>query len=249
LTRWTSSHRAILAAAALAAFLCSSCRDREASPVTPVTGKVTTPLAGAVVYAYGEGENLFGPARVVSDPTGPDGSFTLNLPPGKYQVVVRKRQSGDSTGPVNAGDLRGDPVPLTVRAGEPVNLDLAALVKDANEKSFPGPEKAGKTGISGTIRDEAGLPAANIRVHVYDHIQMSERPKYVSEKTGPDGRYTVFLARGGTYYIAARDRFGGPPQIGDLYGRFDEGTVDPSGVVVRQGSITPGVDVTVHKVW
>ncbi len=217
--------------------------------MTPVSGRVTAPLAGAVVYVYGEGENLFGPARVVSEPAGPDGSYALNLPPGRYLVVVRKRQGGDTTGPVNAGDLRGDPVPLTVKAGEPVTLDLLALLKDANEKSFPAPDRTGKTGISGTIRDEKGAPAVNVRVHVYDHIQMSERPKYVSEKTGPDGRYTVYLARGGTYYVAARDRFGGPPQVGDLYGRYDEGTVDPSGVVVRAGEITAGVDLTVHKVW
>jgi hypothetical protein len=232
----------------LAAVAASSCGRGGEATVT-VAGQVTTPLAGAVVYVYGEGENLFGPSRVVSEATGADGRFSLSLPPGKYMVVVRKRQNGDSTGPVNAGDLRGDPVALTVKAGEPVRLDLAALMKDANEKSFPGPDKTGKTGLSGVIRDEKGKPVANVRVHVYDHIQMSERPKYVSEKTGPDGRYAVFLARGGTYYLAARDRFGGPPAIGDLYGRYDEGTVDPSGVVVRQGEITAGVDMTVHKVW
>ncbi len=210
---------------------------------------MTSPLAGAVVYVYGEGENLFGPARVMSEPTGADGSFSLNLQPGRYVVVVRKRLSGDSTGPVNAGDLRSDPVPLTVEAGKPVRLDLAALVKNANEKSFPGPDNTIRTGISGVIRDEKGRPVANVRVHVYDHVQMSERPKYVSEKTGPDGRYAVSLPRGGTYYVAARDRFGGPPRIGDLYGRYDEGTIDPSGVVVRKGEMTAGVDVMVHKIW
>ena len=78
---------------------------------------------------------------------------------------------------------------------------------------------------------------------------MSERPKYVSEKTGPDGRYRVAVRRSGTYYLAARDRFGGPPQLGDLFGRFDEGTVDPSGVVVRRGEVTTGIDITVQQVW
>lgn len=248
MTRWTSeiALAALLAAAVLAG---GACGRQGGDAVSPVTGKVITPVAGAVVYVYGEGENLFGPARAMSEPTGVDGSYSLNLPPGKYQVVVRKRQSGDTTGPVNAGDLRGDPVPMTVEAGQPVRLELAALVKIANEKSFPGPDNTGKTGISGTIRDEKEKPVPNVRVHVYDHIQMSERPKYVSEKTGPDGRYAVFLPRGGTYYIAARDRFGGPPRIGDLYGRYDEGTIDPSGVVVRKGEISKGVDLTVHKVW
>jgi hypothetical protein len=239
----------LLAALAAAVLLLASCGKADTAAVTPVGGRVTTPLAGAVVYAYAEGDNLFGPARVISEPSAFDGSYSLNLPPGRYLVVVRKRRSGETTGPVNAGDLRGDPVPLTVRAGEPVTLDLSALIKDANEKSFPAPDRTGKTGISGVIRDEQGRPVSGVRVHVYDHIQMSERPKYVSEKTGPDGRYAVMLARGGTYYIAARDRFGGPPQVGDLYGRYDEGTVDPSGVVVRAGEIAAGVDLVVHKVW
>ncbi len=225
----------------------AGCGDKPA--VTPVSGQVLSPLAGARVYVYGQGENLFGPAQVVSEPTGADGSFSLNLPPGNYLVVVRKRLSGDPSGPVNAGDLRGDPVPLVVEAGRPVTLPLTALLKDANDKAFPAAAEQGRTLVSGTIRDEQGNPVKDVRVHLYDHIQMSERPKYVSERTGPDGRYSVPVARGGTYYVAARDRFGGPPQVGDLYGRYDEGTVDPSGVVVRQGEATTGVDITVHKVW
>ena len=245
--RRSSDTLAVLLAAAVLSG--TGCGKPAGESIAPVTGKVATPVSGAVVYVYGEGENVFGPARFMSEPTGADGSYSLHLAPGKYIVVVRKRQSGDTTGPVNAGDFRSDPVPVTVESGRPVRLDLAALVKYANEKSFPGPDTAGSTGISGTIRDEKGKPVPDLRVHVYDHVQMSERPKYVSEKTGPDGRYKVILPRGGTYYVAARDRFGGPPRIGDLYGRFDEGTVDPSGVVVRKGEIAAGVDVTVHKIW
>ena len=97
--------------------------------------------------------------------------------------------------------------------------------------------------------DADGQAVEGIRVHIYDHIQMSERPKYVSERTGPDGKFFVPVKRGGTYYIAARDRFGGPPQIGDLYGRYDEGTVDPSGVVVRKGEVTGPIEIRVQKVW
>ncbi len=71
----------------------------------------------------------------------------------------------------------------------------------------------------------------------------------MSERTGPDGRYVVFLPKGGTYYLAARNRFGGPPRIGDLYGRFDEGSIDPTGVVVKDGERREKVDIIVFKVW
>jgi len=86
-------------------------------------------------------------------------------------------------------------------------------------------------------------------VHVYDHVQMSERPKFVSEKTGPDGRYLIHLPEGGTYYLAARDKFGGPPKIGDLYGRYDQGTIEPSAVVLREGEQRKNVDIHVTRVW
>jgi hypothetical protein len=110
-------------------------------------------------------------------------------------------------------------------------------------------EAEGRTGLAGRVLDADGNPVEGVRVNVYDHIQMSERPKYVSEKTGPDGRFLVKVRRGGTYYLAARDRFGGPPQLGDLYGRYDEGTIDPSGAIVRKGEITEDLEIVVHKVW
>jgi hypothetical protein len=106
-----------------------------------------------------------------------------------------------------------------------------------------------KTGLAGQILDSDGNPVEGARVHVYDHVQMSERPKYVSEKTGPDGRYLIYLPAGGTYYLAARDKFGGPPKLGDLYGRYDQGTIEPSALVIRQGEILAEVDITVTKVW
>ena len=40
-------------------------------------------------------------------------------------------------------------------------------------------------------------PVEGLRIQVYDHVQMSERPKFVSEKTGPDGRYQMLLPAGG----------------------------------------------------
>lgn len=230
------------------ALFVGGCQKGEQGP-SKVEGVVAVPLAEARIYIYREGEDIYGPSMIISEPTGPDGRFSLSLEPGSYVAVVRKRKSGDVAGPVRIGDYRGQPVPFQVVAGQPVTLDLEATVKASNEKAFPDRIAPGQTAISGTVRDADGTPLQGIRVHVYDHIQMSERPKYVGERTGPDGRYVVPVKRGGTYYLAARDRFGGPPQLGDLYGRYDEGTVDPSGVVVRKGEIADGIDIVVHKVW
>jgi len=216
----------------------------------PVTGIVSVPLANARIYIYGEGDDIYGPAQVISGPTSLDGSFSISLRPGKYVAVVRKRVSEEIAGPVMIGDYRGEPVPFEVGEGaQIVSLSLTATLKVANEKAFPLRVSGDGTGMSGVVLDTDGNAVEGIRVHIYDHIQMSERPKYVSERTGADGKFFVPVKRGGTYYLAARDRFGGPPQIGDLYGRYDEGTVDPSGVVVRKGELKSEIEITVQKVW
>ena len=236
----------------LAAFLFATagCSDAGMETPAPVTGTVGVPLADARIYIYGEGDDIYGPARVISEPTSPDGSFSLSLRPGKYVAVVRKRVSEEVAGPVMIGDYRGEPIPFEVAEGtQGVSLSLTATLKVANEKAFPSRVSGDATGISGVVQDADGNAVEGIRVHIYDHIQMSERPKYVSERTGADGKFFVPVKRGGTYYLAARDQFGGPPQIGDLYGRFDEGTVDPSGIVVRKGELTSGITIMVQKVW
>lgn len=263
MNRWISNRRPLsersaalgaIAAAVLSGLfvspvlLLTACQEKTTG-ASVVAGRVAVPLSEARIYIYREGEDIYGPALVVSEPSGPDGRFSLSLKPGRYIAVVRKRQSGDLAGPVLIGDYRSEPISFEVAEGRPIELDLEASVKTANEKVFPQPASEVRTGIAGTVTDADGKPVEGVRIHVYDHIQMSERPKYVGERTGADGRYMVPVKRGGTYYLAARDRFGGPPQLGDLFGRYDEGTVDPSGVVVRKGEVTSGIDIVVHRVW
>ncbi len=245
---WTSRVLGIFLIAAL--FTACGLQGREKpSETSTVSGSVTAPLEGARVYIYRQGDDIYSAAAVVSEPTDQEGNFTISLDPGRYVAVVRKRISGDMTGPVIIGDYRSAPTEFEVDSNRSMKMDFTATVKAGNEKVFQARSEPGDTGISGTIFDVDRAPVEGIRVNVYEHIQMSERPKYVSGKTGPDGKYTVLVRKGGTYYIAARDRFGGPPQLGDLYGRYDEGTIDPSGVVVGKGEILKDVDVMVHKVW
>ncbi|TYO97125.1 carboxypeptidase family protein [Geothermobacter ehrlichii] len=220
----------------------------EKPDLVKVSGRVMVPLEGAYIYIYQKGMDLYGPAMTVSKPTDAEGRFELSLPPGEYIAVARKRKNGEMAGPVLAGDNKSEFINLDLEA-QPVQLTVVAPVKVGDERRLSTTLPAGKTGLSGTIRDAEGKPVAGARVHVYDHVQMSERPKFVSEKTGPDGRYLIYLPKGGTYYLAARDKFGGPPQIGDLYGRYDQGTIEPSAVVVKDGEILENIDITVTKVW
>lgn len=218
-------------------------------PLTTVAGTVSMPVEGAVVQVYRPGDDLRGPALTVLGPLGPDASFSVSLAPGEYVLVARRRQSGEQTGPVRSGDVKSDPVRVTVEAGKPLSLAMLAYRKVGNAKESFGTEEAWAGGIAGRILDPEGAPVEGVRVHVYDHVQMSERPKFVSARTGPDGRYEVRLPRGGTYYLSARDKYGGPPKVGDLYGRYDQGTVEPSAVIVPEEVMVKDIDITVHTVW
>ncbi len=211
-------------------------------------GTILTPLDQSYLYIYKEGMDLYGPAYARSEATGTDGSFSLNLPEGDYIAVARKRQGEETVGPVVAGDHRSEFIKLQVRQGGGLQTFVAPL-KVGDERRLSTDVASSKTGLSGLITDADGQPVPGARVQVYDHVQMSERPKYVSNQTGPDGRFMMQLPEGGTYYICARDKFGGPPKLGDLYGRYDQGTIEPSAVVVRQGEMLEDVDITVHKVW
>jgi hypothetical protein len=222
--------------------------EKSTSGKGHLQGQVTMPLEKVRLYVYKPGMDLYGPAFAISPATGNDGKFDLELPDGDYVVVARKRTGGEETGPVVAGDNRSEFIQVSVQGGV-VEMQISAPVKIGDQRNFTGDIDESKTGLAGQVLDSDGQPVAAARVHVYDHVQMSERPKFVSEKTGPDGRYLIYLPAGGTYYLAARDKFGGPPKLGDLYGRYDKGTIEPSAVVVKEGQVLKQVNITVTKVW
>ena len=213
-----------------------------------VQGVVVSPLEGAYIFIYEKGATPHGPPYAMSKATGPDGSFEMELPDGEYTLVARKHKSGLAGSPLSEGDEKSDPVAVTVKGGKLLSRTLVVQGKSDDVKYYDS-SPVSDTAVSGQVLDSDGAPMRNFRVHVYTYAQMSERPKYVSAATGPDGKYIVYLPKGGTYYIAARDHFGGPPKIGDFYGRYDEGTVDPSGVIVKTGQKLENVNITVHKVW
>ena len=235
-------------------FFVFGCQNEEAGSVASssgagqLQGQVTAPLEGVRLYVYKPGMDLYGPAFAISQATDVDGMFDIELPDGEYVVVARKRAGGEESGPVVAGDNRSEFQQVTVQGGI-VKMQISAPIKIGDRRNFTADTKTSKTGLSGKVLDSDGQPVEGARVHVYDHVQMSERPKYVSEKTGPDGGYLIFLPTGGTYYLAARDKFGGPPKLGDLYGRYDQGTIEPSAVVVEQGQLLDNINITVTKVW
>lgn len=230
---------------------CSEKADTAApdeNRLVQVQGQVVAPLEKAVLSIYKQGMDLYGPVFAMSDETDREGRFQISLPEGDYVAVVRKRVNGQNVGPVVAGDNRSEFIQLKVRNGM-ADLNLMAPIKVGDNRRLTVQDEKTLTGFKGQITDADGKAVEGVRIQVYDHVQMSERPKFVSEKTGPDGRYQVLLPKGGTYYICARDNFGGPPKLGDLYGRYDQGTIEPSALVIRKDQIIEGVNIRVNKIW
>ncbi len=236
----------------LALFSIACNKGEQSAGKSSISGTVFKPMPQTYVYVYKEGMDLKGPAftDVITDSSG---NYSVQLPPGKYFLVARMRKTGEVAGPVEVGDIKSEVIgPVTVTdKGEVIKTDIKVFEKKGESKDIAinvsAEEK--KTTISGYIFDADGKPVQNARVHVYDHVQMSERPKFVSSPTGPDGKYSIALPKGGTYYLAARDKFGGPPKVGDLYGRYDKGTIEPSGVVIKDNERLENINITVHRVW
>ncbi|HLB24903.1 MAG TPA: hypothetical protein VJM83_01105 [Nitrospirota bacterium] len=213
-----------------------------------VKGQVLVESKGAAesvfVYAYDSPHNdMRVPTKWISEATRGDGSYSLSLPPGAYYIVARKRVSGDPKGYLVKGDYEGKfpGNPVTVKPGryETVNLSVTKLA--GNFLLAPYIPEDGGMGISGKVFDESGKPAFGAFVLLYTDKEMIGLPNYLSKPTDEEGAYYVYLPKPGTYYVAARLKYGGLPRKGEPYGTYD---VDKEHKVqVSEKEVVTGIDI------
>jgi hypothetical protein len=205
------------------------------------------PLSGAIVTVYTDlNQQLKGMGLGMTAPTDERGIFEAEVQPGTYYLVARKRNSGAFMGPLRSGDYFGFYAgnPLVIREGELARVAIAML--EVPEKvGRLADSMFGETSISGRVVDEQGQPLAGLRVLLYDNPMMLNRPLYVSQPTAADGGFVLSFPSGGTYFLAARDVLGGPPQPGQLYGRY-LGSRDGS-IKVKTGQKLSEVEVIVES--
>ncbi len=219
-----------------------------------VRGRVTLngkPAGGVTISLYLDAEDGFrGLGYIRSAPTGKDGKFILDLvPESRYYILARKRESGRLAGPVLKGDLfsyyRYNPV--HVKGGKSVMVDLPLQEKKKKRDVYAVGLVGRESGFSGVVVDSEGKPVKGLHVFAYTEPEMSHhRPAALSSITDADGKYRIFLARGGKYYIGAREGFGDSPMPGEYFGYYD-GSPDHS-IEVDQGRFMDGIDMTVGKV-
>jgi hypothetical protein len=219
---------------------------------TGVAGIVVSggsPAPGAYVYAYLRTGTAFRDLGfAASAPTGPDGSFLMDVPPGDYYLLARRREAGGIAGPMRKGDLFGyyPGNPVTVSSGRYARVAIPATVlKLRNAPSYSGGYKAAAF-VEGTIRGVGGKPRAGVYAALYDNPDLLNRPVFLSDVTGVDGRYRLPVPVPGKYYLGARSGYGGSPVPGDFYGRY-EGNPEHA-VVLREGETLRGIDIVVDVV-
>lgn len=210
--------------------------------IEKATGK---PLQGAYVNIYPDASsNLLGPSQFISTPTNESGHYQLDVPPGTYYVVARKRMSGQPSGPLAPGDLFSEyqRVVTTVVKDKlaVVDLPLAPMKAPMFFKKSTVEIKT-DTGIRGRLVDSQGNPVPGSFAVAYENTDIKRLPDYASTLSDRDGYFVIFLPKAGTYYLSARIHAWDMPRPGELYGKF--GDPDPAPIKVMDGSFVEGIEV------
>jgi len=201
------------------------------------------PVTAAVALYLDANTQFRGPGYIEAQ-AGPDGKFAVSLSPGRYWVVARRRSGPASFGPLEIGDVFGfyPGNPVIVRAGE--RLDIRVPVVRVLKKSGWSDPSELRARVGGTIRDAAGRPLAGYRAFLHAKAPMLGKPEFVSEPSGADGAYTIWVDREGTYYLGARAEIGRAREQGEAIGLYRGA---PGGAVaVRLGAgDLAGLDIVV----
>jgi hypothetical protein len=218
-----------------------------------VTGYEGEPAEGAAVMVYpGDRELLTGPGYLSLAVSDGEGRFRIDLAPGTYRLAARKRQGGELMGVLREGDLtaeyEGNPVEVTSGSYRdlgtiPLRLVDSARLAERTARGLPSPSP---TRLKGKVIDTGGKPLAGQFVFVYRDQAMIGRPDFITTSAG-DGTFAVDLPGGGTYYVGARNRSGGPRQPGEMVGRVEDSA--DSSVQVEEGSEREGLAITMEAVW
>lgn len=220
--------------------------------LTGVIGLVSLdgrPISGAIVSVYPDlSAQLKGLGLGMAAPTDAQGYFEVPLPEGVYYLIVRMRQSGRMVGPLKAGDLFGywSQNPQAVRGGEPARVHIP-LIEVPEKIDRHADTMFGNTLVSGRVVDVHGKSVAGVQILLYDDATMLNRPLFVSQKTGEDGKYNLSFPAGGHYYLAARSELGGTPAPGEFYGRY-QGTPDHS-ITIKTDQSLQDIEIIVEEVY
>ena len=226
--------------------------ERQTGTVTgKLTHKTGTPLSGGLVFFFNQAsgpppspEDYWRVPDEIADLDN-DGRFSTQLLEGVYYLGGIQRVGAREVGPPIEGDLflvnrdpQGKARTFTVKAGQQQDLGTISGALPFGKTM----KRPGITGIEGVVVGPEDKPVAGVFVFAFLTPAMVGRPLFVSEKTGPDGRFLLRLAEGGDYYLKAKELYGGgPPRQGGIIGAY--GDEVPKAVTVKSGAIAKGISI------
>lgn len=170
------------------------------------------PVAAAVVALY-KTANVRRPADFITPPTIDNGSYTVELPVGKYWAVARQRQ-GERFGPLQPTDRHsGAPVEFSGEPAELVTVDFTVTTLREIEMTRQAPPTATAI-LRARLVDQAGAPVAQAYLFAWKERGGQGIPDFVSPATDRDGTATLVLPPG-SYFIGA-DRVFPPAETREL---------------------------------
>jgi hypothetical protein len=208
------------------------------------------PAADAYVYVYASPEGHFkGMGIAMSPPTGADGAFSIDgLAESGYFLVARRRGGGGLTGPLEQGDQFGfyPGNPVYLKDGHAAVLDIDMIGKE-KPLSYSEVTSGVETVLRGRVVDKGGVPQSGVYAFAYeDRVFGHQRPYAHSGRTGADGAFSIYLDRGGVFYLGARENFGNSPKPGERFGFYD-GTPDHAVELPASGKLD-GLTVVVDPI-
>ena len=214
------------------------------------------PVEKAYVYAYtGRPEHravqfgIIGITDWLSHGSTEDGTYTMDLPPGEYYVLARKRANEMNYGPLFKGDWYDHKLvkqAIRIRKGKyrVCDFELIPLHEPMFFQGLTAAEKVTDTGIKGVLLDENSQHVPGTFVIAFKDDDMMRVPDLASTLADDEGNYTLYLPKGGRYWLGARFYAMKVPQPDEPFGRY-EGSPDHS-VEVEDGTFLEGIDITLR---
>ncbi len=196
-------------------------------------------LERSYLYVYKDpGKGFKGPGYFIQPVA--KGQFRLNLPPGDYYLLARKRERGGQFGPIEIGDYfnfyYGNPIHVTAGQVREVKIETITRLSMLEE------DVVDFQGVRGQVVNSAGEAQAGLYVFAYRQSEMTGSPDYFSAPTDQKGFFELALPDGGPYYLLARQAFGGPAEINELYGKL----LEESGVALAISIPEQTTEVRIH---
>ena len=228
-----ASDAGVGAPSAMTAAAATSVPPGEESVSGAVIGEGGAVIGAEVAFYLDASTQFRGPGYLEAE-TDERGAFEARVSPGRYWLIARRRSGPQPFGPLEVGDDFGfyPGNPVEVHAGERVAVRIPA-VRVLRKSGWSAPSTL-RSRVSGTIRDASGQPLPGYRAFLHAKAAMLGKPEFVSEPSGPDGAYLIWVDREGTYYLGARAEIGKAREEREVIGLY-RGAPD-HGVTVRLGT-------------